>query len=316
MMYYYLEGVYSALTKFFSSGLTWTETPQPRTNDVDAVQYFTASFVAERPHDHNLLSIGIFAKVHLLDGKVVRKIPRSGSPEDKLPISRESHIYKLLGDHPRIAQCLFGSDDLVDIQYYPNGNLMDYIREHHNSVSLPVRLNWFRQIIEAVVKIHAHGVIHSDLALRQFFLDDNMDVRLGDFNSSQWPGEMALGYEKASHCLPRDYEQPNTVASDLFALGSTLYELMTGTVPHCDLLPVESEDILKSNDLSVIQGRILREEKADLAIEELFVKQVFPDVSNLPGGDIILKCWRCQFSTAQDVLEQYQQLQIIFDSQA
>ncbi|KOS48213.1 hypothetical protein ACN38_g802 [Penicillium nordicum] len=52
----------------------------------------------------------------------------------------------------------------------------------------------------------------------------------------------ALGYEEESHCLPRDYELPNTETSDIFALGSTLYELVTGKAPYSELNETASDD--------------------------------------------------------------------------
>ena len=103
-----------------------------------------------------------------------------------------------------------------------------------------------------------HGMIHSDMALWQFFVDDNLNTRLGDFNSSQYPGQLALGFENALHCLPKDYEAPNTVMSDLFALGSTLYELIAGKTPYSKLYPVEPEVVMRSNDPTVIMARIER----------------------------------------------------------
>ncbi|CAG8134360.1 unnamed protein product [Penicillium nalgiovense] len=78
-----------------------------------------------------------------------------------------------------------------------------------------------------LVFIHGRGDIHSELALRQFSIDDNFDLQLGDPNSSWCPSYVAFGYEKASHCLPRYYGLPNSEASDVFALGSTLYKLVT-----------------------------------------------------------------------------------------
>lgn len=80
-----------------------------------------------------MIAISVFASVHLLDRKVVRKIPRSDRLEDIEPVSHETHIYKLLGNHPRIAQFLSGADDFVDIKYYSNGNLIDYLRDHSDS---------------------------------------------------------------------------------------------------------------------------------------------------------------------------------------
>jgi serine/threonine protein kinase len=75
-----------------------------------------------------------------------------------------------------------GRSDYIDIKYYRNGDLANYYQK--NSITTELQSKWFQQILEAVVVIHSHGVIHSDLALRQFFLDDELNLRLGDFNSS------------------------------------------------------------------------------------------------------------------------------------
>lgn len=177
--------------------------------------------VIEQSSNQELLSIGIFAEVYLLDGKTIRKALRSKKEEDTQPIVREATIYKTLGDHPRIARCISqGRMDYVDIEYYSHGDLAKFRQERE--ISPELQKKWFQQMIEAIVAIHHFDIIHSDLALRQFFIDDDYNLRLGDFNSSQYPGHPALGYEKATHCLPRDYELPNTALSDLFALGSNL----------------------------------------------------------------------------------------------
>lgn len=161
-------------------------------------------------------------------------------------------VYSNIGKHPRIAECLsLGRTDFVDTRYYPNGDLAAFVF-NRNNLDRDLQRKWFRQIIEAVNLIHAHDIIHSDLALRQFFLDDNLNARLGDFNSAQCPGHLALGYEKASHCLPRDYEAPNFVASDLFALGSTLYELSAGKAPYCELYRTDPQNRAHAGDHSVI----------------------------------------------------------------
>lgn len=273
------------------------------------------SATLEQPNDNNLIIIGIFAKVHLLDGTVVRKVPRSKSQEDAEPILREATIYTMLGDHPRIAQCLsLGKTDHVDVKYYPNGDLLTYLQKNNSNITPNLQLKWFLQIIEAVDKIHEHGVIHSDLALRQVFVDDNLNARLGDFNSSQYPGHVGLGYEKASHCLPRAYEEPNTVMSDLFALGSTLYELIAGKAPYSELYPVESETVMRSNDPDVIMARVERGQQVDWKIEELYSRQIFPDVSCVFGGDIIMGCWKGEFSSTKEILLQCEILMRMLDT--
>ncbi|PLB55806.1 kinase-like protein [Aspergillus steynii IBT 23096] len=258
----------------------------------------------KQSNNQKLIMIGIFAEVYLVDGEIIRKAPRSHSKEDAEPILREATIYSLIGGHPRIARCLsLGHPDYVDIKYYRHGDLVTYCRE--NKVSPDLQARWFQQIIEAVIVIHKHGIIHSDLALRQFFVDDDLNIRLGDFNSSQYPGHPALGYEKASHCLPRDYELPNTVTSDLFALGSTLHELVAGSPPYQELYPIETQDVVQSSDHAVIRARVQRQHLADCEVEERFRNQLFPDVSGLRGSDVILGCWRGHFSSAEEALSQY-----------
>lgn len=209
-----------------------------------------------------------------------------------------------MGDHPRIAECLsIGTTGYVNIKYYPLGDLATYV--HENKITPDLQAKWFQQLLEAVVVIHSHNIIHSDLALRQFFVDDALNVRLGDFNSSQYPGHPALGYEKASHCLPRDYDMPNTIMSDLFALGSTLYELVAGQVPYKELYPIESEDVMQSSDHSVIRAQVQRQHLADCEVEERYRKKEYPDVSHLLGGDVILGCWRGDFTSAEEALTRY-----------
>jgi hypothetical protein len=52
----------------------------------------------------------------------------------------------------------------------------------------------------------------------------------------------ALSYESPSHSMPRDPYDDNTVKSDLFALGSALYELEHGSTP---LIEINEEKVME-----------------------------------------------------------------------
>jgi len=215
----------------------------------------------------------------------VRKLPRTNDAED-LPgniqaVRGEAHIYTLLGDDPLIANCLSRGEkvDYVDLQYYENGMLLDYINNKKNNVSDQLRARWGEQILKAVARIHEFGVVHSDLALRQYLLDDKLDARLSDFCGSGYPEQRALAIEGFRHCLPRDFDQPSTKESDLFALGIALYELWFGQTPFSAL--------------------------NDLEIEARYLQGNFADVAGCPWGDVILRCCRREVSSADEVLSQY-----------
>ena len=129
--------------------------------------------------------------------------------------------------------------------------------------------------------IHGKGIIHSDLAARQFLLDSKLHVKLSDFGFSSFSDGDVLGFENASHHLPRDTDgkRPSTIQSDLFALGSTLYEVMTGNRPYKD----------KSDDI----------------IAQLYSNGSFPDMTGILYGHIIMGCWRGRFKSAAEVLKYF-----------
>ncbi|KAG8624815.1 hypothetical protein KVT40_007882 [Elsinoe batatas] len=185
----------------------------------------------------------------------------------------EANIYLILNKHDRIAKYLYISalKNLLVLAFYPHGNLKAYIREHGTK-----RLTiWARQMIEGVAYIHKKGVIHADIRLDQWLVDSNLDARLSDFNSSGHDSHpeldiasaKATGVERASHFMPRDPLEDNTVTTDLFALGSALYELEMGECPYA--------------------------EEDDERIAQFF---------NLVLGKLIKGCWMGTFETANDVL--------------
>ena len=91
-----------------------------------------------------------------------------------------------------------------------------------------------------------------------------------------------------------------TEISDIFALGSTLYELATGKAPYSELNELESDDP------GHIKAWIRRQHKVvDAEIELRYKNQQFPDTSGHYCGDIILGCWRGQFGTAREALDMY-----------
>lgn len=242
--------------------------------------------------NHELLMVGIFAETYRIGNivkKVYRKFPNDddASEESIKAIHNEASIYILLGNHPRIAKYLFvdPSKTYIELKYYPNGSLKGYMDKHRPHIDDAHRKYWARQIIESADYIHTMGVRHSDFRLEQWLLDEMLNARLSDFNASGYDsnaelglkGSEAIGAENASHFLPRDPAHDSTVESDLFALGSTLFELMTGKAPY-DYQPPES-------------------------IEAFFREGIFPSVEGLLLGEVIKGCWTTKFLSAKELLK-------------
>ncbi|KAL1855939.1 hypothetical protein Plec18167_000440 [Paecilomyces lecythidis] len=239
-----------------------------------------------------LIMVGIRSYTYLIQNFVRKKhliVPdEDGLTQDNIRSCRtEADIYYILGEHPRVAKCLsIGPDkDYVDLEYYPNGNLKQYVDNNRAQITEADLKRWAHQMIESMAYIHSKGVIHSDIRLDQWLLDESFNARICDFNASGFDAQPDLGLEKrpanglenASHFLPREPELDNTVQTDLFALGSSLYELVTGRRPY--------------------------EELDDESIELLFQKETFPDTETLLFGDIISGCWKQKFHSAEEILD-------------
>ncbi|KAE8381987.1 kinase-like domain-containing protein [Aspergillus bertholletiae] len=231
----------------------------------------------ERPNQQNIMGIGQFTVVHRFNDRVVRKIPSDTSDIYSVrAVEIEAQVYRHLGRHKRIARCLRCSEDYVDLRYEANGDLESYLRDYCASDSFRHRMA--RQAIEAVIFIHAKGVTHSDLSARQFLVDKHCNARLSDFGGSSLQGSDAIIIENATHFLPRDEDAPNTVQSDLFALGSTIYEILAGHKPYGGL-----------------EGK---------KIPQLYSTKRFPsldEIKDVSWRTVVLKCWMTRYKSASDI---------------
>jgi serine/threonine protein kinase len=231
----------------------------------------------------NLIGVGVFAHIHRLDRGRVRKVP-APDPNNLIlavkSIRREGQIYDHLGDHPRIIKCFDKGDLFLDLEYAPNGHIESYLKCYPDT-SDECRIRFAREVIEAVMFVYGKGIIHSDLAARQFLLNNALHVKLSDFGFSSFSDGDVLGFENPLHHLPRDIDgnMPSTFQSDLFAVGSTLYEVMTGKRPY--------------------------ECKSDDTITQLYSDRTFPDVMGILYGHIIMGCWQGRFKSAAEVLKQF-----------
>ncbi|MDY0345098.1 MAG: protein kinase [Bacilli bacterium] len=101
------------------------------------------------------------------------------------------------------------------------------------------------QVLSAVVYVHNHGVIHRDIKPHNVYYMADGTIKLGDFGiatneemSNANPDEHILG---SVHYLAPELCQGKkpTPLSDIYALGITFFELVTGHVPFDEVLPVD-----------------------------------------------------------------------------
>jgi PAS domain S-box-containing protein len=125
----------------------------------------------------------------------------------------------------------------------PGGVPLDRMLEHRHEQ--PIELTRFLRIAiglaTALGEVHRHGLVHKDLHPANILVDDADNVRLTGFGiASRLPRERQapLTPEVIAGTLP--YMAPEQTGrmnrsidsrSDLYALGITFYEMLTGTLP-------------------------------------------------------------------------------------
>lgn len=230
----------------------------------------------EQPTQQNIISVGQFTIVHKLNNKIVRKVPLDESYYSIRAVEIEGQIYNHLGKNRRVARCINWGDNFINLRYEYNGDLESYLKK--NRLNDCTRYRMARQAVEAVVFAHEKDVIHSDLSARQFLVDRRCNLRLSDFGGSSLRGSDAIVMETATHFLPRDEDKPNTIQSDIFALGSTIYEIIVGEKPY---------EKLKEDE-----------------VQRLYSENQFPTLDKIQDPHwrrVIQKCWRCEYKLASDI---------------
>lgn len=149
--------------------------------------------------------------------------------------------------HPNIARLLDGGVTEEGRPYF----VMEYVRGQpitaycrEKNLSAKEVLLLFRKVIQAVHYLHQNLVVHRDLKPSNILVDGEGQVKLLDFGIAKLMGNGLSSNLTATgeRLLTPNYAAPEqlegksvTTATDVFALGAVLYELLTGCGPFENL---------------------------------------------------------------------------------
>lgn len=173
-----------------------------------------------------------------------------------------------------------------------NGSVQQYLNDRGDSIDDRLRFKWCKEAAEALDYCHGLKVLHCDLRPDNMLLNANLDLSLCDFGGSKY--EEHDGGELPGYGFfdPRGDVLSVTEATELFGLGSSIYTIMDGHLPHGPLISKTAED---QSDYAKIFERLGQEGK-------------FPDTSRILGGDIMTDCWTHIIKSAKEAFTRYREL--------
>jgi len=175
--------------------------------------------------------------------KVAIKLVRTGA-DSAAVLERFRNERQILAglDHPNIARLLDGGTTGDGVPFLVmelvSGTPIDTFCDARK-LSIPRRLELFRQVCSAVQYAHQHLVIHRDIKPANILVTEDGTPKLLDFGIAKLVDDSGQVAATQIRSFTTDYASPEqlrgdsiSTASDLYSLGVVLYRLLTGRSPY------------------------------------------------------------------------------------
>ena len=175
-------------------------------------------------------------------GPVAIKVPKDkiqSNPQALQRFHRESVALGRL-EHAHIARVLevgwHHQEPWIAFECFPRGSLDTHL-EKVGRLEEREAIGIVQQVVAALAAALERGIIHRDVKLRNVFLAEGSNVKLGDFGMARVEDATTLTTHPVlmgtpAYMSPEQAKgKPATWRSDQYALGICLYELLTGEKP-------------------------------------------------------------------------------------
>ena len=185
-------------------------------------------------------------------------------------------------NHPNIVSITTAEkqDNLffIVMEYVP-GETLETIIGESGGLTPERTTDYAAQIARALVHAHEQGVIHRDLRPPNILVSEKGVLKVADFGTSRFlelaaHGTTVIG--SPPYMAPEQFTGKAVFASDIYSLGITMYQMLTGVLPY-EPPPPNELDRLMSGELV----RAPRHENPEVpkALSDIVVKALAPDIS-------------------------------------
>uniref|UniRef100_F6XLX0 Serine/threonine-protein kinase PLK4 n=1 Tax=Ciona intestinalis TaxID=7719 RepID=F6XLX0_CIOIN len=181
--------------------------------------------------------------------------------------------------HPSILElhhCFEDADHVyLILELCMKGELNRFLKSQGNSLCEQQVREFMVQIVEGMLYLHAHGILHRDITLANMLLDDNCHIKIADFGLAT---RLALPTDKHfTMCGTPNFISPEIATrsahgleSDVWSLGCMFYTFLVGVPPF-------DTDAVKSTLNRVVLGNFTIPENISQQASDLITKMLRKD---------------------------------------
>ncbi|HJR61869.1 MAG TPA: serine/threonine-protein kinase [Vicinamibacterales bacterium] len=232
------------------------------------------------------LGSGGFGTVYLaqdtwIDKRVAIKVPHRQNL-DFGELLREPRLLASVS-HPNIVSIITAEKEenvFFIVMEYVAGETLENVIGATGALDVTRALDFTCQICNAVDHAHRQGVIHRDLRPANVLVTENDMLKVADFGTSRFleiaaHGTTVIG--SPPYMAPEQFQGKAVFASDIYSLGVTMYQMLTGMLPYDTPAP---SDIGKLMSGELVSPPRLKNPLIPKLISDIVMRAMAPDIGN------------------------------------
>jgi eukaryotic-like serine/threonine-protein kinase len=231
------------------------------------------------------LGSGGFGSVYLAEDTWIKKNVAIKVPhKQNLDFSDMLKEPRLLASmsHPNIVTMLTAEklDDVFFIvMEYVAGETLEQVIVREGALDLSRALDYTCQMCNAVDHAHRAGVLHRDIRPGNMLVSETGLLKVTDFGTSRFleiaaHGTTVIG--SPPYMAPEQFHGKAVFASDVYSVGITMYQMVTGELPYNTPAPADIEKLMRGE---LVTAPRVKNSRLPRAINDIIMRALAPDLT-------------------------------------